>query len=266
MKSARQNMVALLLLFLFVSAKNTTIQHSKYQNRVFKVWSGEVKDSFIIYVSNFTNSAQKPTRAVYYLDAKLNSGYYVREELAKLTHPDLNTWYIGIAHMGDYHVKRRRDFIPPKDGSGSGDPNFGHGETFYTYLTKKLIPLIEKKYQIKPRNHLVGHSLGGLFAVYALTKNESFFTTYYSLSPSIWINYYAIIKRIENQKAKYGSAKTLVLMNGNLEYYNKISQGNAVLRRTLSTHQKELKLITRIYPLKGHNGYVKDAIKWIINQ
>jgi len=259
-------LVVIIFLSFYGEANQSTI-NPKYKVEKFTMWSDEVKDSFTVYVSSYSNQGGKYLKAVYYLDATLNSGFYMRKELLNSNNPQLNSIYIGIAHIGDYHIKRRRDFIPPPfDSLATQNLNFAQGEKFYKFLTKKLIPTLNAKYKMKPENSLIGHSLGGLFTIYALTRNESVFSKYYSLSPSAWINYYDIIKCIDKDKSKFGDHKTLVLMKGGLEFFNKINTGNQLLNNSLTKHQKGLKLTTKSFQMKGHNGYVNEAIKWILLQ
>lgn len=264
------NLKILIIVLSFVTCfgiGNKTGEELHYNETRYVVWSENVQDSFLVYVSYLANPKKKIDNALYYLDADLKSGNYLRKHLKSPNSLQANYIYVGIAHIGDYHIKRRRDFIPPPfDTTGYQDVNFGQAEKFYTFLTKELMPDIETNYKIKPKNQIIGHSLGGLFSIFALTKNDSLFSKFYCLSPSIWINYYDILKNIENNRYDFGKNKTLYLMQGGLEFYNKIKKGNRMLKNTLKKNKNNLKVVSINYPMSGHNGYVNKAIEWILEQ
>lgn len=60
----------------------------------------------------------------------------------------------------------------------------GGGADFLAFLSEELIPLVESEYRTDPRDRaLLGHSLGGLFAFYALLHGEGIFHRFISASP-----------------------------------------------------------------------------------
>jgi uncharacterized protein len=60
----------------------------------------------------------------------------------------------------------------------------GEASDFHNFIKHELIPLIEKEYQGEPsRRILAGHSLGGLFATYALVAEPELFDVYVINSP-----------------------------------------------------------------------------------
>ena len=77
---------------------------------------------------------------------------------------------------------RIRDFpdFPHPEGSGGGPD-------FLRFLLEELIPLIESEYRAKPSDRaLYGHSLGGLFGLYALLEGRGTFNRLIIASPSLW--------------------------------------------------------------------------------
>jgi predicted alpha/beta superfamily hydrolase len=82
---------------------------------------------------------------------------------------------------------RVRDFTQtdwPSHWIGGGGAN-----NFKNFLSKELIPEIEKNYRANKFRILTGHSAGGQFALYTLSSEPSLFNAYFSISPSLdWDN------------------------------------------------------------------------------
>jgi uncharacterized protein len=92
---------------------------------------------------------------------------------------------VGITYSGDhpdYDALRAMDYTPtPGAASGSGE-----GPRFLNFLKAELIPFIETNYRADPaRRILGGHSLGGLFTLYAMFTDPSLFWGYLAGSPAI---------------------------------------------------------------------------------
>jgi predicted alpha/beta superfamily hydrolase len=89
------------------------------------------------------------------------------------------------------NTDRNRDLTPapvagfrvPAEAAGAGG-----AERFLTFLTDELAPWVDRRYRTAPMRVLAGHSLGGLFALYALTKRPEFFTGYLVMEPATWWN------------------------------------------------------------------------------
>jgi tetratricopeptide (TPR) repeat protein len=65
----------------------------------------------------------------------------------------------------------------------------GGADKFRAFLSKELIPEIDKTYRTQDFRVLFGHSAGGQFALYCLTSDPTLFQAYFMLSPSLdWDN------------------------------------------------------------------------------
>jgi hypothetical protein len=91
-------------------------------------------------------------------------------------------------------------FIPPHiivsiGGGPKGKRNLQNGDAtggrdaFLAFITTELMPYINQKYRNNGKNILFGHSIGGLFAMYALLKSPQSFTGYILADPSFWWNH-----------------------------------------------------------------------------
>lgn len=83
------------------------------------------------------------------------------------------------------NVDRERDFTFTK--LKTKRPNtMGGGRFFLNFIEKELIPYLDKNYRTEARRTLVGHSLGGQFALNAYMDKNSIFNAYISIDPSLW--------------------------------------------------------------------------------
>lgn len=253
------------ILYLFcardLSAQYKTIMH--------KMYSQNVKDSFEIYVSVPEKySAGKKYDVVYYCDANLKSGKELREQVEpneKLG----KTIFVGIGHIGNYHVLRRRDFILPfinKNDTVPKSDDYGHVKDFYNFLTKELSASIESSYHCSNKRTILGHSLGGLFAFYCLFQNEEFFTNYIALSPALWIDDYSIY---DFNKISTGlSHKTYLYFSaGSQETLNKILAGTNKMDEFLKIKSySNLSYEYEVHKGKTHNSQVPESLKHILDK
>ncbi|WP_273792732.1 alpha/beta hydrolase [Brucella anthropi] len=73
-------------------------------------------------------------------------------------------------------------------------PRTGGRDAFFDFITKQVKPEIEKRFNVdKNRQALFGHSLGGLFTLYALFNHTDSFHVYGAADPSIWWNNRSIL-------------------------------------------------------------------------
>jgi pimeloyl-ACP methyl ester carboxylesterase len=84
---------------------------------------------------------------------------------------------IGIAN-----VDRRRDFTAIE--AREGEP-YGGASVFLDFLDTELVPLVERSFRTLPHRTLIGHSLGGLFALHALVTKPDLFRAVIAISPAL---------------------------------------------------------------------------------
>jgi Putative esterase len=81
-------------------------------------------------------------------------------------------------------LHRTRDYTPTNVREMAGG---GGAAAYLAFLKTELIPLIERRYRAdSAQRGLGGHSLGGLFATYALAHDPGLFRRYWIGSPSLW--------------------------------------------------------------------------------
>jgi hypothetical protein len=112
------------------------------------------------------------------------------------------TSVVGAANMltGDYfmpeciivgvkNTTRFRDFTPPNSNGANTNRDNGRSDLLRRFITDELVPHIDSEYRTHPFRVLIGHSLGGLFAHYAMATAPDYFAIVIALDPSlIWNN------------------------------------------------------------------------------
>ena len=260
-----------LALVTFCSLVIITTCTVKSQDADLAIYSASVKDSFDINIDVKEATPGNPYHVVYYLDANLKSGKIFKQLIKEYGDSlNQNTLFVGIGHRGRYDVKRRRDFIPPvliKDSvSESGNPDYAHANAFYAFMENELIPMIESGYSVHKERTIIGHSFGGLFAVYCMLKQKPLFNRYIALSPSIWVNDYNILEYEEQYYKTTGNITAyLFLSAGSNERINKIIPGVRKMKQVIDMRKYgSLVLEYKEIPGASHNSQVEKSLNYLL--
>ena len=249
-----------------------TSARGQFDSKMQIEYSKSVSDSFEIYISlPPTYNPNDTYKVVYYCDANLKSGRHLRELISTNQYSNLqNSIFVGVGHIGNYHVLRRRDFILPtingNDTAGQ-DKNYGQTEKFYSYLKNELVPSINSKFKTHiDSNSILGHSLGGLFAFFCLFKSDNLFSKYFALSPALWIDKYSIYK-FNSIQTGFSHKKYLYFAAGSNETVNKILNGTNEAKQFLDKKQYEnLAYDYDIWKGKTHNSEVPLSLEKILKE
>jgi predicted alpha/beta superfamily hydrolase len=100
---------------------------------------------------------------------------------------------VGIAN-----TERTRDLTPPTqvETENRFHPKNGGADTFLRFISGELIPYVDTHYRTRPYKVLVGHSVGGLFAVYTLASNPTLLNAYIAIDPTLSWNDDATVKKL----------------------------------------------------------------------
>jgi hypothetical protein len=246
-----------LLLFLPVFAFSQQVKED------FK--SKETGDTYEIIIrkpKDFDSS--KAYHIVYFTDATINSG---KTLLSQPEENIKNCILIGIGHKGDWSSKRQRDFIP-SDAGGYSSKDFGQASKFFMFMKEELMPNINRKFSRQKSKSFMGHSFGGLIALYMSLKENKLFDHYYAISPSVWANYHELMKIEENYAAKnkeYSSA--ISIYAGSLEILNKVlSSSKEFYDKVKERNYKSLSITYTVVNGVNHYGIVPKLIPDILKQ
>ena len=78
---------------------------------------------------------------------------------------------------------REKDYLPTPLKEY---PTGGGAEKFLRFIHSELVPLIDSAYPASSERCIIGHSAGGLFAVYALENQPELFNSFICIDPSLW--------------------------------------------------------------------------------
>ncbi|NUO79988.1 alpha/beta hydrolase [candidate division KSB1 bacterium] len=130
----------------------------------------ETRDIHIALPSSYSSTKQR-FPVIYVLDGE---AYF----LSAVSAVNFMTTASQIPQMPDVIVvgipnaNRNRDMPVPQELSTGG------ADRFLAFLADELVPFVEQNYRTHPLRVLIGHSQGGLFAMYAMVKHSSAFQWY----------------------------------------------------------------------------------------
>lgn len=237
------------------------------------IHSSFVQDDFELYIDvPPAYSSQENYSVVFYMDANLNMGNELRRQIKLDDNKEnlKNVIFVGVGHIGNYRKLRRRDFIPPVYTGGevvaSKDPDYGHADDFYNFLSSELIPYVNQNYPNNGRHSFIGHSFSGLFAFYCLMKSEVLFVNHIALSPSLWVNYdnfFEIEKTLYKDNKKLNTS--LYHASGSLEWANKVLHSSRNMRDIIEGRSYPGLIYKYVeHQEKGHNGVVAVSLEHIL--
>ena len=88
---------------------------------------------------------------------------------------------------------RERDYLPTPSKE---QPTGGGADKFLRFINSELVPLIDSTYPANSARCIIGHSAGGLFAIYALENQPELFNSFICIDPSLWYNDQSCVKEM----------------------------------------------------------------------
>ena len=111
---------------------------------------------------------------------------------------------------------RARDFTPTHTDQ---EPTSGGAAAFLSFLEKEVIPLIDRTYRTVPTDRaLLGHSYGGLFALYTLVERPGLFQRVVAASPVAGYDHELLFKAARSKLAALPHPVRLDLSTGGDEH------------------------------------------------
>jgi uncharacterized protein len=95
--------------------------------------------------------------------------------------------------IAEQRARRGREFTPDAVAGLAGS---GAAAAFLGVLQKELVPLVERRYRTSSDRTLVGHSLGGLFATFAMLRAPRLFQRVVIGSPALRTSGPALVKAL----------------------------------------------------------------------
>ena len=105
----------------------------------------------------------------------------------------------GVLLVAIQNTNRNRDLTPPTQSQADlrRFPVHGGADRFLEFISDELIPWVDQNYRTRPYKILIGHSLGGLLAIHALTTRPQLFNAYVAVDPSLNWNSQALVAQAE---------------------------------------------------------------------
>ena len=99
---------------------------------------------------------------------------------------------VSQGSSGDVTALRAQDFTPTKTAQ---EARSGGAAAFLDFLEHEVIPFVDRTYRTIPTDRgLLGHSYGGLFAIYCLEERPALFQRIVAASPSMFWDDQVLIK------------------------------------------------------------------------
>lgn len=141
---------------------------------------------------------------VYLLDGALDQDF---PHIAGLAQLGSLSWTFGpVILVGVQTRQRRAELTPPPTDPRyrSAFPESGGAERFRRFLETEAIPFVEARWRAGPRRAIMGESLAGLFVVDTFLKQPDLFHDYVAVSPSLWWDDRADMRRAGPLLARHG--------------------------------------------------------------
>ena len=75
-------------------------------------------------------------------------------------------------------------------------PTGGGADNFLQFISSELVTLIDSTYPANSERCIIGHSAGGLFAIYALENQPELFDSFICIDPSLWYDDQSCVKKM----------------------------------------------------------------------
>lgn len=126
---------------------------------------------------------------------------------------------IGYKDFQTMDSLRDRDYTYPAALPDDSMTVSGNGEKFLSFINDELVRYMDSNYSTDPNQRtLVGHSLGGLFSLYALKQQlagkHHTFNAYVAVSPHLRYNHYKIIHDLDSVGPANSKLKLYVTYGG----------------------------------------------------
>lgn len=217
----------LLIISLTFTFHQFAIGQTNQNNQILKkvgvldsLYSKTLKETRRIYVQipdDYNSKSDKKYPVVFILDG----------EVFLPTVNNVQSFYSGgftpeMVLVGVSNTNNRiRDLTTSKIKEKYGMPfNEKNGEAvnFSKFIEAELIPFVENKYPVTSFRTLIGHSYGGLFAIYTLINHPQLFSNYLAIDPSLdWDEQKLLTEAQDRLSSQNYKGKSLFMsLNGQL--------------------------------------------------
>lgn len=151
---------------------------------------------------SYKNSQTKKYIVVYVLDGDKSKFHEVTGIVQSMNSiPHLKMQIPEVIVVAIENTDRVKNFTPTNSLNYLDQENVasfgtsGKANDFMNFIEKELMPKIDTTYRTLSKNMIIGHSLGGLFAIHSLLENPDLFDYYILIDPSWFWDHNYIGKR-----------------------------------------------------------------------
>jgi len=128
---------------------------------------------------------------------------------------------VGVSNTNNRIRDLTTSKIKEKYGMPFNEEN-GEADNFSKFIEAELIPFVENKYPVTSFRTLIGHSYGGLFAIYMLINHTQLFSNYLVIDPSLdWDDQKLLSEAQDRLSSQDYKGKSLFMsLNGQLHMQN----------------------------------------------
>ncbi|MDO5616830.1 MAG: alpha/beta hydrolase-fold protein, partial [Cruoricaptor ignavus] len=159
--------------------------------------------NYSVYLpGSYKNNPDKKYIVAYVLDGE-RSKFFEVTGIAQSMHSSFNLklQIPELIIVSVENTNRTRDFTPTNSlnyldrNDIQAFKSSGKADDFMNFIESELMPKINKSYRTLPQNMIIGHSMGGLFALHCLLENPKIFSYYLLIDPSWFWEHNYIGKR-----------------------------------------------------------------------
>jgi len=164
-----------------------------------------------------------------------------------------------------HNVDRTRDFSPVHVESA---PTSGGAEKFLGFLSKELVPKLEKAYRTAGFNILLGHSFGGTFIGYTLLAEPDLFDAYLAVSPALMFANNFVVNKASEKLKPFKDTKYFYMTVGNEKRYFEALEEYSSIMTEKAGESVEFKYVKMMEENHGTTPYltVFSGLKFIFKQ
>lgn len=194
---------------IFIGQRYTI--HSKILN--------ENRNYSVYLPRSYKNSPNKKYIVAYVLDGE-RSKFFEVSGIAQSMHSSFNLklQIPELIIVSIENTNRTRDFTPTNSLNYldrediNAFKSSGKANDFMNFIDKEIIPEINKSFRTVPQNMIIGHSMGGLFALHCLLENPKLFSYYLLIDPSWFWDHNYIGKRAKEVLEKRADLKARIFI------------------------------------------------------